>query len=132
MARRGKAKTIDKMKATVVEYLLPGEQIQAVFPAQTKSPYVALLLAWNVVFSKASLTFKSTRPKNRVVVVTDRRIFVVEAGTWRPFAVKKILRELPRLTKIGPAKGLWYRTEALGEPLYIHRGYHEDVAFADS
>ena len=34
-------------------------------------------------------------------------------------------------TKIGPASGLWYRTEALGERLYIHKRFHKDIAAAD-
>jgi hypothetical protein len=127
------------MRANVAEFLQPGEQIQAVFPAQTKNPYLVLIgvighlpWPWTVLYSKVGLKVKSTRPRDRVVVATDRRILVCEAGTWRMSAVKKVLRELPRLTQIGPASGLWYRTAALGERLYIHRSFREDVELADS
>jgi hypothetical protein len=46
--------------------------------------------------------------------------------------VKEILRELPRSTRIGAPSGLWWRNEALGEKLYIHKRYHKDVVEADA
>jgi hypothetical protein len=45
--------------------------------------------------------------------------------------VKDVLRELPRNTLIGPASGLWWRCESLGERLYVHKRFHKDVAAAD-
>jgi hypothetical protein len=45
---------------------------------------------------------------------------------------KEIVRELPRSVKIGPASGLWYKCDTLGERLYIHKRFHKDVAAADS
>lgn len=127
-----KFKLSEKVKANVVEYLEPDEQIQTLFPALTKSPYLAGVLTWTVGFSKYGLKLKSTRPRYRVVVVTDRRILICDMGRWRRATVKGLLRELPRLTQIGPAKGLWYRTEALGERLYIDSGFGEEIALADS
>jgi hypothetical protein len=45
--------------------------------------------------------------------------------------VKEILRELPRQTLIGPAHGLWYRVDSLGERLYINKRFHKDIRAAD-
>ena len=111
----------DKMRSNASSYLEPGETIQSVFGAQTKSPYFALLSIWIIIFSNAY----------RVVVVTDRRILVGQAGRITASAIKEILFELPRATRIGPASGLWYKA-ALGEPLYIHKRYHKDIAAADA
>jgi hypothetical protein len=41
------------------------------------------------------------------------------------------LAELPHQTLIGPAHGLWYRTNALGQRLYINYRFQKDVAAAD-
>jgi hypothetical protein len=45
--------------------------------------------------------------------------------------IKEILRELPRQTLIGPAHGLWYRVDSLGERLYINKRFHKDIRAAD-
>jgi Bacterial PH domain len=112
----------DKLKASATPYLQPGEQIQAVFNAQTTSQWFALISFWIIIFSNAY----------RVVVVTDRRILVCQAGRLRTTVIKSVLRELPRATQIGPAHGLWYRTDVLGEKVYIHKRFAKDVALADS
>jgi hypothetical protein len=38
---------------------------------------------------------------------------------------------LPRQTLIGPAHGLWYRVDSLGERLYINKRFHKDIRAAD-
>src|SRR6266508_3027723 len=100
----------DTMRANAAPLLQPGETIQAIFGAQTTSQYFALLSYWIIIFSNAY----------RVVVVTDRRILVCKSGRVTTTPVKDGLRELPRNTKIGPASGLWFRCESLGERLYIN------------
>jgi hypothetical protein len=42
------------------------------------------------------------------------------------------VRELPRATRIGPASGLWWKCESLGEKLYVHKRFHKDVEAADA
>jgi hypothetical protein len=111
-----------KMRANAAPLLQEGEQIQQVFGAQPVSPYLALISLW-------ILLIKNTY---RVVVVTDRRILVCRAGRFSRTPVKELLRELPRLTKIGPARGVWFRSDSLGEKLYIHKRFHNDVASADA
>jgi hypothetical protein len=112
----------DKLTKNATPLLQPGEVIQAVFCGQTTSQYFALISYWIIVFKNAY----------RVVVVTDRRILVCNSGRISMTPVKGILRELPRATKIGPASGLWYKTEALGERLYIGKRFHKDIAAADA
>jgi hypothetical protein len=45
--------------------------------------------------------------------------------------VKGLLRELPRQTKIGAPSGMWYRTDALGESIYINKRFFPEVFRAD-
>jgi hypothetical protein len=112
----------DKLTRNATPVLQPGEVIQAVFCAQTTSQYFALLSYWIIILKNAY----------RVIVVTDRRILVCRSGRISMTPVKEVLRELPRTTRIGPASGLWYKTEALGERLYIGKRFHKDIAAADA
>jgi hypothetical protein len=68
----------------------------------------------------------------RVVVVTDRRILVCRSGRLGVTKVNEVIDELPRHTQIGPASGLWYKCETLGERLYIHKRFHKDIAQVDA
>ena len=113
----------DKIRGNAEHVLEPGETIQVVIPAQTVSQYLAALVSlWIIVLRKAY----------RVVVVTDRRILVCSSGRFRFTPVGEVMAEFPRQTAIGPAHGLWYRTDALGETLYIAKRFHKDVAEADA
>ena len=112
----------DKMRTNAAHLLSPDERIQAVVPAQITSGWFALLSYWIIIL----------RGAYRVVVVTDRRILVCRSGRFRVTPVREIIRECPRQTRVGPAHGLWYRCDTLGEPLYINRRFHKDVAAADA
>src|SRR5579859_1171599 len=112
----------DKIRTNAQQVLQPGEVIQAVIPAQTVSPYFALITYWIVILSNAY----------RVIVVTDRRIMVCRSGRLTITPVGQVEREAPRGTRIGPATGLWYKSESLGVPLYISRRFFNDVAAADA
>jgi hypothetical protein len=112
----------DKIQKNAASVLQSGETIQAVFPGQTTSQYFALISYWIIVFKNAY----------RVIVVTDRRILVCSSGRMSMTQVKGVLRELPRATRIGPPKGLWYKTEALGERLYISKRFFKDIDAADA
>ncbi|HEV3226717.1 MAG TPA: DUF2510 domain-containing protein [Acidimicrobiales bacterium] len=113
----------DSMRANAAPYLQPGETVQAVFAAQTTSQWFALISYWIIIITNAY----------RVVVVTDRRIMVCKSGRFRMTPVNSVLRELPRATRIGPFDGrLWYKSESLGERLYIARRFQKDIDLADS
>jgi hypothetical protein len=111
----------DKIIENSQQFLQPGEQVQAVLGGQTVSGWwgalSSLMYFWNHF---------------RAVLVTDRRIIVLDSGKVRMGVPKGHVRDLPRSTKIGPPKGLWYRTDALGEKLYIHKRFHKDIELADS
>jgi hypothetical protein len=110
------------MRANAQPFLQPGETVQTVFAAQTKSMWFAAISIWIIVLSNAY----------RVVVVTDRRILVCQTGRMTTTPVKAVLAEFPRSTRIGPTSGLWYKCETLGEPLYIAKRFHKDVEAADA
>ena len=112
----------DKIRANAQHVLRPGEVIQAVIPAQTVSPYLAMITYWIIIFSNAY----------RIIVVTDQRILVCRTGRWTFTPVREVEREAPRGTRIGPGTGLWHKTESLGEPLYIAWRFYKDVAQADA
>ncbi|HEY3926087.1 MAG TPA: hypothetical protein VGL75_16100 [Acidothermaceae bacterium] len=111
----------DTLRKNAAPLLAPGETVQAIFPAQTTSQYFALLSFWIIIF----------RNSYRVIVATDRRILVCRSGRFRVTPVKGVLRELPRSTTIGPAHGLWYRFDSLGEKMYVNLRFFKDVEAAD-
>jgi len=112
----------DKMRQNAEPFLQPGETIQAVFGAQTTSQWFALISYWIIII----------RNSYRVIVVTDRRILVGRSGRMTTTPIKEILRELPRSTRIGPPSGLWYKTDVLGETMYVAKRFHKDITEADA
>jgi hypothetical protein len=112
----------DKMRANAAPHLQPGETVQAVFGAQTHSQYLFMISVFVLLLLSSY----------RVVVVTDRRILVCRSGKLSTTPVNEVLRELPRSTRIGPPSGLWWKTETLGERLYVHKRFHKDVNAADA
>jgi len=113
----------DKIARKASPFLEPGERIQNVMAAQTASQFLALL---------GLLPFLLAN-RYRCVVVTDRRILVLDSGKWATAAPKSVVRTLPRTTRIGPPTGaLWYVTGSLGETLRIHKRFHQDVVAADA
>jgi hypothetical protein len=112
----------DKMVANAQAYLEPGEVVQSVFGAQTFSQWWALLTLLLVLVKNSYV----------VVVVTDRRILVGKSGKLTTTKIDGILHTLPRSTRIGPARGMWWTCHSLGSRLYVHKRYHRDVAHADS
>ena len=100
-----------------------GENIQEVFPATTMGLLMTALLDRVLFFMPST---------HRVVVVTDRRIAVFRSGKFTQGNPKKLLRSVDRSTKIGPAKGVTYKTNVLGEKMFVHRRFHKDVESADA
>ncbi|MCU1393341.1 MAG: hypothetical protein JWM34_1769 [Ilumatobacteraceae bacterium] len=100
-----------------------GEQIQEVFPATTMGLLMTALLDRILFFMPST---------HRIVVVTDRRIAVFRSGKFTQGNPKKLLRSVPRNTKIGPPKGVTYKTKVLGEKMFVHKRFHKDVENADA
>lgn len=115
----------DKLRASVQPYIQPGEQVHAVFPAQTgPSPYWVAALGF--------LGMLLLRPRHFIVVSTSRAHTVLTASPWRPTAATGVAGEVPRAAPIGPLSGVWGTSTLLGEKTYIHRRFHADVAEADA
>jgi hypothetical protein len=113
----------DRISEKAAPYLQPGEVIQDAFAGQAASPFWSLLSYWIVIIKNAY----------RAVVVTDRRIIVFQSSRWGYSNIKSVKRELPRATRLGPPQGtVWYKTEVLGELLYIHRRFFKDIEAADA
>jgi hypothetical protein len=106
-----------RLRASALPLIRTGETVQAVFRAQSVSPY----FRWPPILPNAYW----------VVVVTDQRILVCKAGAFRPTIVRGIAQELTRETRIGKPRGFWWRCDSLGERLYVHRQFHDEVVKAD-
>jgi hypothetical protein len=111
------------MRESAAPYVQPGENIQAVFGAQTTSQYLAGLTGWIVFFAIN---------RYRIVVPTDRRILVLDAGKTSMKKARGIVAELPRSTQLGPPTGVWHAIPVAGERLRVHRRFFKDIQQADS
>ena len=108
----------EKILENSQQFLQQGEQVQAVIGGQTLNGWLGgVLLFFN---------------RFRAVLATDRRIVVLDCGKMRMGKPMSVIRELPRNTKIGPTKGLWWKCTTLGDKMYVHRRFHKDVAAADA
>jgi hypothetical protein len=111
-----------RAQESVQRFLEPGEEVQAIFGAQTgPSPYF-LFLAYIFVF-----WFKYF-----LVVVTDRRILLARASIWRTTQAQEVVATYPRETRLGPVSGLWGKIELGGNRYWVHKRFHSDVAAADA
>ncbi len=113
----------DSMAASAAQYLGPAETVQAVFGAQTASPWLAALTG---VFVFLGLN------KYRIVVATPQRILVLDAGRASMKKARGVVAELPRSTRLGPASGVWHKIPASGETLRVHRRFFKDIETADA
>jgi hypothetical protein len=111
----------EKIVENSQQFLNPGEQIQAVIGAQTISGW------WGAL---TSLMFFVNN--YRAVLATDQRIIVLHCGKLRMGKPQSHVRDVARATRIGPPSGLWFKTEALGEKMYVHKRFHKDIETADS
>jgi hypothetical protein len=113
----------DSMGASAAQYLRPGETVQAVFGAQTASPWLAALTGVFVFLGLNSY---------RIVVVTPQRILVLDAGRASMKKARGVVAELPRSTRLGPASGVWHKIPVSGENLRVHRRFFKDIETADT
>lgn len=111
----------DKLARRSAPYLEPGEQIQAVFLAQSgPSPYF-ILLGFIIILIGA---------RYAVVVVTDRAIVVLRAGMFTPTFPKRVVVRLNRGTWLGDPSGLWGKIQ-LDKRYWVHKRFHKDVRAAN-
>lgn len=112
----------DAMRASAVQFLNPGETIQQVFGAQTRSP-------WMIPLVGSILMLIMNR--YRIVVVTDQRILVLDSGKWSMKNARTVVDTLPRATALGPGSGLWHPISTPSGKVYAHRRFFKDIEAAD-
>jgi hypothetical protein len=112
----------DSMRESAVQYLRPGEPIQAVIGAQTSSQWLAALTGFFVFLGLNHY---------RILAVTPSRIVVLDAGKTSMKTARGVVTELPRTTRLGPGSGVWHRVQVGHENLRIHRRFFKDVETAD-
>jgi len=112
----------DKLTQRAVPFLEPGEQIQAIFVAQSgASPYWSILSTWIVLLTHGYVT----------VVATDRAIVVLRNGWLTSARPQSLLARLPRQPMDDPA-GLWAPLHLGGTRYWLHRRFHKDVRAANT
>jgi hypothetical protein len=112
----------DAMRDSAIPFLEPGEQVQAVFGAQTASQYIAGLAG---IFVFLGLN------RYRIFAVTPNRIVVLDAGKTSMKKARGVVTELPRSTRLGPATGMWHKIPVGAETLRVHRRFYKDIETAD-
>lgn len=128
-------KGIARLRRKLIErsqrFLQPGEEAQTAIPAWNPRNIWLLLLylvlpviGWVVLLTG----------RYRIILVTDRRIMVLDSGRFSASNPRRVLREFPRSTRIGPVRprGRILRTDSLGETLKIWKYHSDDITAADS
>jgi hypothetical protein len=113
----------DAMRQAATPHLRDEESLQAVFMGQTASQYL-------VGLSKA-IPLIPVRNAYRIFAVTPQRIIAIESSA-SVRGKRTVLTELPRSTRLGPAKGLWHAFPLGGDTIHVHRRFFKDIAAADA
>ena len=111
----------DSMRDSAIPFLQPGEQVQAVFGAQTASQYIAGLAG---IFVFLGLN------RYRIFAVTPTRIVILDAGKTNMKKARGVVTVLPRSTRLGPATGMWHKIPVGDETLRVHRRFYKDIETA--
>jgi hypothetical protein len=113
----------DKIETAVRPHLQEGEELQAVFWAQTHSQWLAPLVGF-IPFIFIN--------RYRTVAVTNHRIAVFDSGRWSTTKAHSLALVLPRATVLGPGSGIWHPIEVAGQKLRVHRRFFKDLRAADA
>jgi len=112
----------DKLVQRATPYLEPGEQIQAIFLAQSgPSPYWIILSTLIVIFGAGYHT----------VVVTDRAIVILRNGRLTGTFPQSVHLRGPRNVVLGTPTGIWGKIH-LDTRYWVHKRFHKDVQAADA
>jgi hypothetical protein len=113
----------DKLRDRVQPMLEPGEEIQAIFLAQSGPNPSLLFLTYLIMFFS----------KYWVVAITDKRIAFFKAGPMAPSKPKALSESYPRDTAIPEPTGrLWTALELGGSRYWVHRRFWNDLRTASS
>ncbi|MEM9467752.1 MAG: hypothetical protein AAGA90_20435 [Actinomycetota bacterium] len=107
----------DKVRDRIQPSLEPGEEVHAVFLAQTGPNPLWILVTWLV------LLFGT---KYRIVAVTTKGTRVWSASMWMPAKPKEPL-SLYAHAPLTAHSGLWKRIAVNGEEMWVHKRFAKDV-----
>jgi Protein of unknown function (DUF2510) len=108
--------------------LPPGTRIRQIISAQTGSPLLYIVLMLLLAILPGALLFLAIS-KNRLIVVAADAIYVLDCGHLG-MTPKRVLRVLPRSTRLGPLGGVWTKIHAGPDTLWA--GRDADIAAADA
>jgi hypothetical protein len=112
----------DTMRASVTPYLRSDETVQAVLGGQTKSQWLMPLTGF--------IGFMFIN-RYRIVVATQQRVLVLDAGRTSMKKAQGLVAELPRSTRLGPGSGAWQPITLGQEKIRVHRRFFKDIEAAD-
>jgi hypothetical protein len=115
--RGGQMAIRDKLRDNAAPFAPPGEQVEAVIPAQTASQWwIALALIVFLILNRY-----------RMIVVTPTQIAVLDCGRWRAIKPKSVVTVVPRAA-LGPPQGVIFHKVTIGdETLRVHRRFFDDI-----
>jgi hypothetical protein len=142
----------DKITENFEPHRRSSETVVAAFPATTHHQGLAMLpaacagvgavmfdryatsLFWVIVplLSLIPVVWFVFVNRNYTIIATNERTVVARSSTFSVLRVESITGELSRDVQIGPTSGLMHRTNALGEPMRIHRRAFDQVRRADT
>jgi hypothetical protein len=70
--------------------------------------------------------------RHRIVAVTRENMYVLSASYWFRWRAKRLIRVVPRQTRLGPPSGVYTRLDVGGETIWVHARFHSEIAAADS
>ena len=124
----------DKLKASATQLMASGERVEFAIPGRSRNPgwrYLERVPFIGFIASFVLFVLDLIRNPRLVVVVTLRRILLCHRRRYRN-RVGKTIRELPRSIQIGHVDGpRWFKTESLGQNVYIYQRFIDDVMRAD-
>ena len=110
------------MRASAARYVRHDEQVHAVIGAQTRSPYLVVLIGFGYLLFN----------RYRMIVVTSHRVAVLDSGKVSFRRPRAVLYEHHRDTRLGPATGtFWYKADLGDETVYVHRRFFKEIEKAD-
>jgi len=107
-------------------FLPPGSEVRQAFIGQSAPNFGVIVITY-----LTGLTIFWI--KYRCIAVTQDAIYVMESskpsGGGRP---QSLLGTLPRHTRLGPVSGTFGQLNLLGERLWVHKRFHDNIAAADA
>lgn len=113
-----------RINAEAEKVLPPGTAVRQAFGGVTGvSPYLNILLLRPLYWLFA---------RHRIVAVSLDNIYVLGASYWFRWRARRLIRVVPRQTRLGPPSGVYTHVDVGGEVIWVHARFHREIAEADS